>query len=233
MSSKQFQEKWVTFLREGYDFDTSVEQLQRFVDEGADVNAYLGIHGSWWEEDTPLYHLMYNVYGERDSRLTFDQCEHLIQFLLLNGAVPSEFDIQRALFVSHNPKIFEQFLYFAKEEDIRFYEYRDSSPLFLEIILGFPSVSLDQETSYNFTCFGEKVRGRQVRVGERNFNCLPIERYLLDYATQLGNEMEEKIRILKKYGTPMPRKDILNEILFLINKEEVWERFREIYSKYF
>jgi hypothetical protein len=218
MATRQFQQFWISLLHEESD-DSFDIKLQQFVDDGADINFPFESE-DFWEPHTPLYYLL-------ASDCSLSRRDELLRFLLYNGVVPTEADIKRSI---RQPKVLEQILYLAREEDIHLYNYHNK-PLCLEVLLGFPSVTLDQESPYELTYSVDKA-GIYYRI----FNCLPIEQCLMDYARDFGSavttteERQEVLRIMKKNGTPYPRIGLLKEMLDLVNDEEVRTRFREAYE---
>lgn len=225
--TEKFQKLWMRLLWEKPDesFDSKLEELQELADEGADLSFPLESDSSW-EPQTALYYLMF-VYGGAYYTLNTEQCDQLLHFLLLNGVIPNQQDIARA---TVKPKVLEQLLYFAREEDIRLYEY-NGNPLCLEVLVGFPSVRLDQESCYEIN-YTRKNTGMYVKL----FSCLPIEKCLMDYATYFGvaittiEERREVLRILKKNGSPSPRIGLMKEMLDLIDEKETRKRFLEAYD---
>ena len=247
MSTEKFQTLWMSLIRyirdteekeekeEKYNkLQESLREVERLIDDGADINKPFGDDGEYREKyfRTPLYYLMEEYYYSGTKYMNSEFLDEILSFLFSKNVVIDK----NSIILSNDdrdPKLFEEFL-MRSDDNVQF-EYKTRS-LLLEIMIGFPSVRLDECIPYEFSYTSKEDNCLYFE----NYPYLPIERVLLDYATERGlaittdDERRDIIRILKRQGSPSPCRERINIMFYKMEEKKdrdyndrVKERFQE------
>lgn len=245
--TEKFQNIWLSIIRlhesvyqeslsKEESFSIQEEKLlnsQKLIEEGADIN-----EAFYYERDkyTPLMHVLSAYYYTNTNYMNNDFLDNMIYFLFQNDVVTDKVSIK---FCIRNLKLLEEILKRSNDQDIKF-NY-SSNILYLEIITGFNAVKLDEFMSYEFSY----VNKEENCIYFKNYDYLPIEVALLDYATERGSAIinlegrKDIIRLLKKQGSPEPCLERINLMFSLMEEKEnsetmnnIKERFKDSYEFY-
>jgi hypothetical protein len=244
-STEKFQTLWMSLIRDIRDTEEkekeeklqklqeSLKDVERLIDDGADINKPFGDDGEYREKyfRTPLYYLMEEYYYSGTKYMNNEFLDEILSFLFSKNVVIDKNSINLSN-DDRDPKLFEEFLMRADEDNVQF-EYKTRS-LLLEIMIGFPSVRLDECIPYEFSYASKEDNC----IYAENYPYLPIECVLLDYARERGSaittdvERRDIIRILKRQGSPSPCREKINIMFYKMEEknkynDSVKERFQE------
>jgi hypothetical protein len=199
----EFQDVFLDILYDGHnhedDYETAYPLLQshlararKLIEQGADINASFEHN----EESLPaLSHVIYGMNYE--SVYGGDYFYEVVYFLLEMNA-----DFEMEMFSHKDDKLLEDYLQ-RLNRNVIFSETWDVSRL--ETILGFEKVDLSNIIAYN-------IRGRLYKF------VLPIEYMIAKASVSIRDirrreNYKEKIKILHRYGSPVPSFKLLTEMI--------------------
>ena len=232
MSTEKFQTLWMSLIRdteekeEKYNkLQESLREVERLIDDGADINKPFGDDGEYREKyfRTPLYYLTWEYYYSGTKYMNNEFLDEILSFLFSKNVVIDKNSINSSY---RDTKLFEEFLMRADEDNVQF-QYKTCS-LLLEIMIGFPSVRLDECIPYEFSY----ISNEDDCIYFENYPYLPIECVLLDYSTErvsaitTDDARRDIIRILKRQGSPSPCRERINIMFYKMEEKNLaWQSF--------
>jgi len=218
--------------------EEKLSEAQKLIEEGADINEPFYNER---ESNTPLGNVLSAYYYTDTKYMNNDFLDNMIYFLFSNDVVTDKNSITTCVSCIRDMKLLEELLKRANDDDIKL-NYNNNNILYLETIIGFSNVKLDDFIQYEFSY----VNKEENVIYFKNYYYLPIEVTLLDYATEKGSaiitkqERQEIIRLFKKKGSPNPSIERINTMFLLMEEKETWasnmndirERFKEAYDFY-
>lgn len=211
-------------------------EAEKMIEEGADINEpFYDEKESLYDKYTPLGHVMSLYYYTYTTYMNNDFLDNMIYFLFSHDLITDKESIKSCY---GDLKLLEEILKRANDEDIKF-KY-STNIKYLEIITSFPTVKLDEFISYEFSYVNENI------IYFQNYDYLPIEVVMLDYATSRGSkitndeERKDVIHLFKKQGSPFPSLERIDIMFSLMEEKYTWKssmdnirkRFKEVYDFY-
>lgn len=247
--TEKFQNIWTSIiglhdcLSREESFSIQEEKLldaQNLIEEGADINKpFYDERENMIVKYTPLRHVLTSYYYTHTTYMNNDFLDNMVYFLFQNDVVADKSSIN---FCIRDLKLLEEILKRANDEDI-ILNY-SSNILYLEIITGFNNVKLYESIPYKFSYINKE----DMCIYIKNYDYLPIEVTLLDYATEKGSAIidiqgrKDIISLLKKQGSPVPSLEIIDTMVSFMEQKDTYytkekidnirERFKEAYEFY-